>query len=264
MNSTPKIGISFSGGGARAAAHIGAIQALNEKGIKADYIAGTSGGAIVGSLYAAGVTPDKMLELAAEGSLYKLYKLGLPVHGLTSIDYLGELLEKYIGINTFADLPTPLTVTVTNLMTGRKEFINSGSLYPAVMASCAVPLVFNPVEINDQMYADGGIFDNMPVGPLKDSCDIIIGVNLVPDMPLLREQLDSMFAIGMRVFDLAVANNTHLNFPFCDVVINPQEVAGYGIFNFKVYETLYQIGYKAAQAKVEEIIAIIEQKIIKE
>ena len=113
----PKIGISFSGGGARATAHIGVIQALNEKGIKADYIAGTSGGAIVGALYAAGLSVEEMLKFAAEGSLFKLFKAKLPIRGLTSLAYLGKLLEQYIGKDSFEALGIPLTVVASNLVT---------------------------------------------------------------------------------------------------------------------------------------------------
>ncbi len=120
-----KIGISFSGGGTRGAAHIGVIQALNEHNIKADIVAGTSAGAIVGSLYAAGLTVDRMMDFAGEGKLFKLFQAKLPTKGLISLNYLGKLLDKYIDENSFEGLKIPLHVVASNLMSGHPETFNS-------------------------------------------------------------------------------------------------------------------------------------------
>ena len=261
-NQKPKIGISFSGGGARATAHIGVIQALNEKGIKADFVTGTSGGAIVGAMYAAGLSVQQMLKFAEEGSLLKLFKAKLPIRGLTSLAYLGKLLNQYIDKDSFEALDIPLTVVASNLLTGHKELINSGKLYEAVMASCAIPLIFKPINIKGQLYVDGGIFDNMPVVPLQSTCDIIIGINLIPISPISITKISSMFSIGMRVFDMQVSHNSQINFPLCDVVIEPEKLSAFGIFNFSAHQELYNIGYEAALSKMEEIESLIEQKNI--
>lgn len=250
---TPKIGITFSGGGARAVTHIGIIQAFEENGIKADFVAGTSGGAIIAALYAAGVSVEKMRELAGQGSLFKIYKAGLPIKGFTSLDYLGELLAEYIGIDTFEALPIPLSVVAANLLTGEKEILNKGPLYSAIMASCAIPLLFNPVEINDQLYIDGGIFDNMPVSPLQKTCDLIIGVNVTPNFLLPIGSISNMMSIGTRVFDMAVSENAHSNYPLCDVVIAPKEVLPYGILDFNAHKSLYEIGYQVGLEYIQDI-----------
>ncbi len=256
---TPKIGITFSGGGARAVTHIGIIQAFEEHGIKANFVAGTSGGAIVAALYAAGVSVDKMKELAGQGSLFKIYKAGLPIKGFTSLEYLGELLQEYIGIDTFEDLQIPLSVIAANLLTGEKETLNKGSLYPAIMASCAIPILFDPVEINKQLYVDGGIFDNMPVSPLQNTCDLIIGVNVSPNILLPVESLSNMMSIGMRVFDMSVSENAQSNYPHCNVVIAPKEVLPYGILDFAAHKELFEVGYKTGLKHIEEIKKLIEE-----
>ena len=252
-----KIGISFSGGGTRGAAHIGVIQALNEHDIKADIVAGTSAGAIVGSLYAAGLTVDRMMDFAGEGKLFKLFQAKLPTKGLISLDYLGKLLDKYIDENSFEGLKIPLHVVASNLMSGHPETFNSGKLFEVVMASCAIPLIFKPVEIDEQIYVDGGIFDNMPVKCLQADCDIIIGVNLIPITPLKKTNFKTVYSIGMRSFDMHVAHNSQMNFPLCDVVIEPTEVKDFSIFNFGAYKKMHQYGYEAAMLKMDEILHLV-------
>jgi len=257
MAKQAKIGISFSGGGTRGAAHIGVIQALNEHGIKADVVAGTSAGAIVGSLYAAGLSVDRMMDFAGEGKLFKLFQAKLPTKGLISLDYLGKLLDKYIDENSFESLQLPLHVVASNLMSGNPETFNSGKLFEVIMASCAIPLIFKPVEIDQQIYVDGGIFDNMPVDCLRPNCDLIIGINLIPITPLKKSSLKSLYSIGMRSFDMHVAHNSQMNFPLCDVVIEPTEVKDFSIFNFGAYKKMYQYGYESAMAKMDEILALM-------
>jgi NTE family protein len=261
MNKKPIIGISFSGGGTRATAHIGVIAALQEYGITADFVAGTSGGAIVGVMYAAGLSTKQMLDFMEQGKLSKLLHPSLPSRGLTRLDFLGKLLDQYIAKDSFESLDIPLTVVASNLNTGRRAFLSSGSLYPAIMASCAIPLVFRPIEINQQLYVDGGIFDNMPVAPLQVHCDVIIGINLIPIVPLENQKLDSVFSISMRSFDMIVAHNSHLNFPLCDIVIEPRQMHEYGIFDFSATKKLFSIGYEEGLKRMEDIRRVMDERM---
>ena len=143
-----KIGISLSGGGARGFAHIGVLKALEENDIFPDVIAGTSAGAIIGALYAAGKTPDEMLDFVRESSILKIFRVTLPNKGLTSLDYLRERLEEVLPVDDFASLQKELYVAVTNLKSGELEIIHHGLLHETIMASSAIPLVFKPVEID--------------------------------------------------------------------------------------------------------------------
>ncbi|MFT4666549.1 MAG: NTE family protein [Gammaproteobacteria bacterium] len=257
MSKKKKIGISFSGGGNRAVAHIGIIKALRENGIEADYVAGTSGGAIVGAMYAAGLSVDEMMGFAAQGKLSKLFQAKFPTRGLAGLDFLGTLLDQYINPDTFEALNIPLTVVASNLNTGKATFLNSGPLYPAVMASCAIPLMFKPIEIENELYVDGGIFDNMPVSPLQENCDIIIGSNVIPIVPMENDKLSSVFSISMRSFDMIVAHSAQVNFPLCDIVIEPTKTHNYGIFNFSATKELFDIGYEEATSKIAQLKNLI-------
>lgn len=259
MYNNKKIGFSFSGGSSRSSAHIGIIQALNENGIKADFVSGTSGGAIVGALYAANLAVPKMLEFAAKGKLSKIYKPRFPMQGITGLEYLGELLTEYVSVKNLEELALPLFVTVANLGSGDKEVLKSGNLNAAVMASSAIPLVFNPVVINGKIYADGGLFDNLPVEPLVSKCDVIIGMNVMPSTAMPKEELDDMFTILRRVLNMTIAYNSKASYPMCDVVIEPKEVVNYGLLDFSSSKEMYDFGYKAGLEKVAEIKRILEQ-----
>jgi len=257
MSKKTKIGISFSGGGTRATAHVGIIKALRENGIEADCVAGTSGGAIVGALYAAGLSVDEMMDFVAQGKLSRLFNAKFPSRGLANLDFLGNLLNQYIAPDCFEDLKIPLTVVASNLNSGKVAHFNSGLLYPAVMASCAIPLMFKPIEIDDELYVDGGVFDNMPVSPLQEQSDIIIGVNVMPIIPVKNKQLNSVFSISMRSFDMIVAHNSQINFPLCDIVIEPTKTHDYSIFNFSASKELFDIGYEEALTKIEQLKNLI-------
>ncbi len=255
----PKIGFTFSGGGTRSVAQIGVIKALRENDIEAYAVAGNSGGSIVATLYAAGKTTDEMLAFIENSNIYKLYKPALPTMGLTSLDYLAKMLDTHVKADSFEELFLPLYITATNLMKGKIEVFNSGPLFQRVIASCSIPLLFKPVEIDGQLYADGGIFENMPVAPLKKDCDIIIGVNVMPNVSIEKTDLESIFSIGTRVFDLMIYNTTKDNFAECDVVIQPNEVYKHNIFTFDKFDEFFQYGYEQAMRDMKDIKRVIAQ-----
>lgn len=255
------IGFSFSGGGARAAAQIGMIQALRENNIEADYVAAASGGSIVAALYAAGLSTEKMKAFASQGNLFKLFKPGLPFRGLINLGRLGETLEEQIGSSDFSKLNIPLHVAVTNLMTGQKELINEGDFCKAVMASCAIPLLFQPVSIDGQLYVDGGVLDNMPIAPLQKHCDFIIGMNITPNVVLPKKDLNSMYAVGIRVLNMNASHSSERNFPLCDIVIEPKQLVDYGILNFDASEELYEIGYRQTLTQMNDILERLAKRL---
>lgn len=110
MKNEMKIGISLSGGGARGIAHIGVLEALLENGIQPEVIAGTSAGSIVGALYAAGKTPEEMLDFVKDSSILRIFRVGLPNKGLASLSYLRERLEEAIPEDNFESLQKHLFI----------------------------------------------------------------------------------------------------------------------------------------------------------
>jgi NTE family protein len=248
------IGIAFSGGSARGIAHIGVLKALQEADIYPSIVAGTSAGSIVGAMYAAGKTPEEMLQFVQETSLFKVFKPGLPFNGLSKLTYVQEQLEKYIPHNSFEGLERKLYVIVTNMNTGSEERLFSGSLSRAVVASCSIPMLFKPVEINGSLYADGGIMNNFPTDVLLGKVNMVIGVNVMPLYHTESTNLNSVLGIGIRTFELSIWNNTMPNLLSCDVVIEPEEINKYNIMSLQKAEVIYQKGYDATKRALPDIL----------
>jgi NTE family protein len=253
-NEKPRIGIAFSGGGARGIAHLGGLKALEEARIEPDLVAGTSAGAIVGALYAAGLSIDEMRDFVRDASLWKAFKVNMPFAGFAKLTYLEERLAKYISEDSFESLPKSLFVAVTNLNSGELEIRDSGPLFAAVTASASVPLVFQPVKMDGNLYVDGGLMANLPVKPLVEKkADFIIGVNVVPMIEAKAKALQSFLGIAMRCFDLSILANTRPQREFCDVLIEPEGIEDYHIFQFGKHEEIFELGYKAAKKALKDI-----------
>lgn len=257
-NEKIRIGIAFSGGGARGIAHIGVLQALEEHGFAPQVLSGASAGSIVGALYASGQTPQQILEFVKGASVLKIVKVGLPYSGLTKLTYLRDRLAAFIPEDSFEALPKKLYVAVTNLNTGQLEILDSGPLFQAVMASSALPLVFQPVEIDGQLYVDGGLLENMPIRPLVYAdVDLIIGVNVMPLVDAPNKSVQSVFGIATRCFDLSIQANTRPNVELCDLYIEPVGVRRYHIFQFNKYREFYEIGYQSAMEQMPELARLV-------
>jgi NTE family protein len=259
MSEKVRIGLALSGGGARGIAHIGVIKAFEEHGIQVDAVAGSSAGSIVGALYAAGLSADEMLAFVKESSLFKLFKVGLPSDGLTKLTYLRDKLRELMPEDSFEALGIPLFIAVSNLVTGKLEIKQTGSLSQVVMASSSIPLVFKPVEIDGDLYTDGGVMDNLPVGPLLKQTDLVIGVNVMPQYNVSPKSVQNIFGIATRVFDMAAWANTQINLRHCHLTIEPAGLHRYHIFQINKYKDIYQLGYEEAVAKIPDLKQALEQ-----
>ncbi len=254
------IGITLSGGGARGAAHIGALRALLEAGIVPTRVVGVSAGALVGAMYAAGVSPDDMMSFALHSSIFRFYKLGMPLTGLTSSDYLKERLSTVIPKNSFEDLKYSFHVGVTNLNTGQLECWNQGPLHELVAASCGIPFLFRPVIIDGAQYVDGGVIENMPVKPLLSRADFIIGSNLMPYENLKPADVRTVIGIVWRCFDLSIMANTLPSADLCDIVLEPNTLNDYHIFNLNRLTDLHDVGYEHTVKRLPYILRSLESK----
>lgn len=251
-----KIGISLSGGGARGAAHIGVLQALQENDIKPSMISGSSAGALIGALYCSGYTPLEILELCKDHSFLKIFRIGFINKGLTELSYLKEFLEKYLKVSTFEELAIPLKVGVTNINTGEFELRESGELIGPILASCAIPILFKPIKLDEDIFIDGGVTNNLPIEPLQQACDKIIGVSVCPH--IYRERVDGIKDIAERVFHLAVWNTMEHRLKQCDIAIEIEGAFPFGIFDLKQSPELFKIGYNTTIQKILDIKQSLE------
>ncbi len=248
MKST--IGIALSGGGARGIAHIGVLQALEEIDILPNVIAGTSAGALVGTLYAYGLRPKEILDVFKDSSLRKLFRVSMPTIGLTDNGYLREVLQNIIGEDDFTSLRKPMYISVTNLSKGKLEIVSEGKLFDIAVASASIPILFKSVKVGDDIYADGGFMNNLPVEPLVNQCDRIIGVNVTPVDH--EAKLGNLLEIGSRVLELSLWSNVEPRLQRCDVRIEPKADV-FGLFDLSKAQDIYQIGYDETMKQEDTI-----------
>ena len=161
-------GLALSGGAARGIAHIGVLRALEEHKIPIKFISGTSVGAIIAALYAFDIELDEIGRFAKSLNLSKVSSFKLSKYGLFDNHNLKDLLCEYIGDSRIEDSKLPLAIIATDISSGEKVILKSGSVCDAVCASSAIPGLFAPVIIDNQSLVDGGLVQNLPVSVLKE------------------------------------------------------------------------------------------------
>jgi NTE family protein len=245
-----KTGIILSGGGVRGFAHAGILKALNEAGIEPDIISGVSAGAIVGSLYADGHSPDKIFEIfSQEKSFFKYVKIKLPGKGLFKTVGLSKNLSKHLKAEKLEDLEIPLIIASTNMSRGEIVYFDRGKLLDRVLASAAIPVLFEPVEIDGDLFIDGGVLDNFPVTPLVKRCRELIGVSLNPISP--EDEFNNLIHIAERSFRLSVSSNISSKISLCDRLFEPEELGGFGLLDVSNGEKIFEIGYETARKQLK-------------
>lgn len=246
-----KTGIILSGGGVRGFAHAGILKALNEADIFPDVISGVSAGAIVGALYADGHSPDEIFEIFKEDkSFFNYAKIKIPGRGLFKTIGLRNNLSRHLSVKKLEDLKLPLIVAATNMTKGEVVYFDEGEIMERVMASAAIPILFEPVEIEGDLFIDGGVLDNFPVTPLVKKCQQLIGVSLNPIHP--EEDFDHLFKIAERTFRLSVSANISPKISLCDQLFEPEELGKFGLLDASNGEEIFALGYKAAKKQLED------------
>ena len=240
-----KIGLVLGGGGVRGFAHLGVIKALYEKGIKPDVISGVSAGAIAGSLIADGKTPDEAFNLLRHQGFFNYTKVLFPREGFFSLAGLSKHLKGIYTVLNIEELHIPFYAALTNFNTGKIEYFNSGPVLETVIASSSIPVMFEPVLINGEYYIDGGLLDNLPHIPLKDICETIIAVNLIPVNK--TRKIKGLKHIISRVLDLTVNATIDNAKSECDVFIEPPGLISHAYLSNKKAKEIFNIGYQYAK-----------------
>ncbi len=179
-----KIGLALGSGAARGLAHIGVLKAFEEEGIQIDCIAGTSIGAFIGALYAAGVPVEKMEQVASQVDWRQLARLIdpiLPTSGIIDGKKVSRFISELLPAKTFEQLRIPLAVTTTDIETGEALVIKKGNLHEALRAAIAFPGIFTPVRFFDRFLMDGGLCNPVPVDVVRNlGARSVIGVCAIP------------------------------------------------------------------------------------
>lgn len=191
-----RVGLALGGGGMRGMAHVGVLHVLEREGIPIDCVAGTSVGSLVGAGYATGLGPQELLELARSVRWRDIARLAWPRRGIVSFEKMERWLVDHLGDLTFADLRVPYAAVTADLAAGELVALQEGRLAPAVRASCSVPGVVIPVEIEGRFLSDGGVLNNLPISVVRElGADVVIAVGLgVPPGTLPKNTLQMAVA----------------------------------------------------------------------
>lgn len=280
----PKIGLVLSGGGAKGFAHIGVLKVIDSLGIKVDHIAGTSMGAIIGSLYASGYSGKQLDSLfrtldfdelindkfsrnsksLIERNNSERYALTLPFDGFkinlpsgisrgqNVYNLLYKLLLPVKDVGDFNNLPTPFFCIATNIETGQPKLFESGNLAEVVTASGAFPSLFQPVEIDGQLFIDGGVTNNYPIEELKvKGVDIIIGVD-VQDGLKDREALASAPDILLQINNYRTINDMKTKREMTDIYVQP-DITNFSLISFDEARDIVKVGEVAARKQLDKL-----------
>lgn len=254
-----KFGIAFGGGGARGIAHIGVIKALEELGIEADFVAGTSVGSLVGSLYSAGFSSNQMIN-KLKSLRAKDIRDSKFLWKPSNSENIEQLLKSVFGKDVmFSELKIPLTIVAVNIKDGKQVNITSGSVSRASAGSCAVPGVFSPVVYDGMHLVDGGLMDNVPADIVRYmGADVVLAI----DVNKTRGQgTDSLKTIDVLKGSLGIIMQTNVTktLHYADIVITPN-MTDYSSSKLGDVDGMIQRGYDIVMSNKAEIIKLVTEK----
>lgn len=280
----PTVAVVLSGGGALGFAHVGVLRVLEEADIPVDIVVGTSMGSIIGGLLAAGYTPEQMRRITAGTDWAKLFTdarqrrriplderrwsersiaaatisadgVSLPggvIAGKAIVQYLYGLTNHSLAVHDFDDLPVRYRAVATDIATGERVVLGSGSLAEAMRASAGIPGVFMPLWLDGRFLVDGGVVDNLPVDVVRDlGADIVIAVDVVQlsDKPVRRgSALEAVY----QSIRLLLLTSTKEQREAADLVIAP-DLGEFTSVDYTRAAAIMQQGEKAARGKMDEL-----------
>lgn len=248
------LGFALGAGGSRGVAHIGFLKAMEEAGIRPDYIVGCSMGSVVGAAYASGMSIERMQK--AVGSL-RLFDLISPAKkgGLFDTKKVRHLLAYYIGDVAFEELKIPYHCVAVDMISQTLVEFSEGSVLDAVVASSCIPTIFRPVEKNGMRLIDGGILERVPAAQVKAmGADVVVAVDVLGQRTSRRE-MPGAVGIMMETIDIMDNYRTRRrrrdNEDILDFWIEPElgDMSQYSFTSMAfAYEKGYEIGVKNAPA----------------
>lgn len=216
-----KVGLALSGGGARGLAHIGVLKVLHDHRIPIDYIAGTSVGSLIGSLYAGGVNITTMMEISSKVKWKHFFRIVLSKTGLVSSEEIEKFVIDLIGKKTFPEMEIPFSAVAIDIATGKKLILNKGEVYKAVRASCSFPWMYIPLKTEHHLLVDGVLEENLPSTTVREmGADLVIGVDVIPRIEKI-DCFNNVLEIFDRALDLFILNQNKDPKKNCDVLLTP-------------------------------------------
>lgn len=257
-----KIGLALGSGGARGFAHAGVIKVLEEEHIPIHMIAGSSIGALVGALYASGISTERLYRLASVFRRNDYIDWTVPKMGLIA----GNDIKQFISVMTkqqrIEDAHIPLAIVATDLQKGEKVVFRSGSIADAVRASISIPGIFVPERWNGRLLVDGGVIDRVPATVVRDmGADVVIAVDVASVKT--NGAITSIVDVILQSLDIIQAELASHRIAQADIVIRPP-LERYSSYAFTHAKEMIRIGEEAARQQLPIIRQLLAEKGFKQ
>lgn len=248
----PRLGLALGGGSARGLAHIGVLKALDEAGYRADMLAGTSAGALVGVFYAAGFSPWQIEEVALKVRDIDVADLNSAnKRGMFAGEALQRLVNEQLRQQAIERLRIPFCAMATQLSNGEANALRSGDAGLAVRASCAIPGVFVPALVNGREMVDGGLVSPLPVRPVRAmGADFVIAIDV--GVPPKNDIGAGLYEVILQSFEIMGRALSQLEGQQADLLIRP-DTSRYSSTDFNARKEMIQAGYEAGRRALPEL-----------
>ncbi len=254
-----KLGLALGAGGSRGIAHIGFLKALEDNGIKPDYITGSSMGSVVGSFYAMGISPSYMIKVALSlhaRDLLDLSPIAIKNGTLLKSKKMSALLRRYLHDTLIEDLKIPFACVGLDIISGKKVVFDQGEVATAVQASSSIPMVFAPVAYENMLVADGAPLCRVPVEEARNlGADVVVGVDVLGPVREM-EELKSIFGYMLRILDIydCKVSEYALKDNPPDILCTPElgDMSQYKIIPAQM-QNAYERGYESALSIIDEL-----------
>lgn len=259
------LGLALGSGGARGVAHVGFLMALEEEGIKPDYIAGCSMGAVVGGCYASGMRADEIRSIVLELKARDILDISpafITRKSLLRTKKVSELFLQYIGNLRIENMQIPFRCVATDLYSGTLHVFDEGPAALAIQASSTIPGIFRPIEYEGMLLVDGGCLCRVPVMQVKEmGADVVVAVDVLANTSEPVDKIDNIVNLLLRVFDLMDAQNTELqrqlNGDSCNLLLRP-EIKGMSQYLVKDLDRAYSEGYNLGKENIDKIKELLK------
>lgn len=265
INMSKKLGLALGSGGSRGVAHLGLLRALEDGGIKPDYIAGCSMGAVVGGVYASGVDTETMYGIVKrlkKRDIISINPAALSQMSLLRSSKAFNLLCEHLATENIEDFSIKFCCVATDILSGRTHVFDRGDAALAIQASSTIPAVFAPVKFEDKLLVDGGCTCRVPVKQVKDmGADVVIAMDVLSNCSKPVKDVHGILSVVLRVFDIMDARNTAFSFEhdgkYCDLLLQP-EINGMSQYVIKDLDRAFEEGYLLTKKNMAKIKSLLE------
>lgn len=253
-----KIGLALSGGAARGFAHLGVVKVLAEHEIPIDFIAGTSAGSFAGGALAAGLSVAQIIEMGRKISWFSMSGFSFSPMGLLSNVSMDAFIKQHFPVQKFEDLPIPFAAVACDLETGEEIILkDSGDLATAIRASCAIPGVFVPVEIDGKKLIDGGVISPVPTKAVRKlGAEIVIAVDVIASGATYWGTPSTLLGVFFQSAMMLIRTAGKHQHYHADVVIIPK-ISHLRPDEIGKMDEFIKAGEEAALEKIDEIKQLI-------